>query len=157
MINDMQIKRITSSEYKLVTGLFDKYRVFYEQPSDVTLAENFIKERLENKESVIFVALANDGRPAGFTQLYPAISSVRAIKNWLLNDLYVDSDYRKQGIGEALIKAAMDFAKGENSTYIKLETACDNFTAQSLYEAIGFKKQEPDNAYFTYRFQLDQK
>jgi ribosomal protein S18 acetylase RimI-like enzyme len=155
MINDMQIKRITSSEYKLVTGLFDKYRVFYEQPSDVTLAENFIKERLENKESVIFVALANDGRPAGFTQLYPAISSVRAIKNWLLNDLYVDAAYRKQGIGEALIKTAMDFAAGEKARYLKLETAVDNYTAQSLYEAIGFEKQEPDTAYFTYKIEVN--
>ncbi|HWZ03257.1 MAG TPA: GNAT family N-acetyltransferase [Mucilaginibacter sp.] len=151
----MQIKRITSSEYKLVTGLFDKYRVFYEQPSDVTLAENFIKERLENKESVIFVALANDGRPAGFTQLYPAISSVRAIKNWLLNDLYVDAAYRKQGIGEALIKTAMDFAAGEKARYLKLETAVDNYTAQSLYEAIGFEKQEPDTAYFTYKIEVN--
>jgi len=155
MINDMQIKRITSSEYKLVTGLFDKYRVFYEQPSDVTLAENFIKERLENKESVIFVALANDGRPAGFTQLYPAISSVRAIKNWLLNDLYVDAAYRKQGIGEALIKTAMDFAAGEKARYLKLETAVDNYTAQSLYEGIGFEKQEADTAYFTYKIEVN--
>jgi len=153
----MQIKRITLSEYQLVTGLFDKYRVFYKQPSDIELAEMFIKERLENNESVIFVALGADKLPVGFTQLYPLISSARAIKNWLLNDLYVDAGYRKQGIGEALIKEAMNFARGENSVYVKLETACDNFTAQSLYEAIGFKKQEPDNAYFTYSIELDEK
>ena len=150
----MQIKRISFSEYKLATALFDQYRVFYKQPSDITLAGNFIKERLENKESVIFVALGDDGIPAGFTQLYPLISSVRAVKNWLLNDLYVDAAYRKQGIGEALIKTAMDFAAGENAAYLKLETAIDNYTAQSVYEAIGFKKQEPDTAYFTYKVEL---
>jgi ribosomal protein S18 acetylase RimI-like enzyme len=153
----MQIKRITLLECDIVIDLFNKYRVFYKQPSDIKLAETFIKERLENNESVIFVALSPDNAPVGFTQLYPLISSVRVIKNWLLNDLYVDAAYRKQGIGEALIKAAMDFAKSENSTYINLETACDNFTAQSLYVDIGFKKQEPDNAYFTYRFELDKK
>jgi ribosomal protein S18 acetylase RimI-like enzyme len=156
MINNMQIKRITPSEYKLVTGLFDKYRVFYKQPSDTTLAENYIKARLENNESVIFVALANDNMPAGFTQLYPIYSSVRAAKNWLLNDLYVDAAYRKQGVGEALIKAAMDFAKGKGSTYVKLETAFDNYNAQSLYEAIGFKKQEIEMGYFTYRIEVGQ-
>jgi len=153
----MQIKRITPSEYKLVTGLFDQYRVFYKQPSDIALAENFIKERLENEESVIFVAFDDDGIAAGFTQLYPLISSVRAIKNWLLNDLYVDAAYRKQGIGEALIKTAMDFAAGENATYLKLETAVDNYTAQSLYEAIGFKKQEPETGYLTYRIDVSGK
>ncbi|WP_295671811.1 GNAT family N-acetyltransferase [uncultured Mucilaginibacter sp.] len=153
----MQIKRITPSEYQLVAGLFDQYRVFYKQPSDIRLAENFIKERLENKESVIFLALGDDGKPAGFTQLYPLISSVRAIKNWLLNDLYVDAAYRKQGIGEALIKTAMDFAKEQGSAYVKLETAYDNYTAQSLYEAIGFKKQEPDTGYFNYRIEVSEK
>src|SRR6185437_1518505 len=89
----MYIKRIDFSEYQLVTALFNKYRIFYNQPSDIRLAERFIKERLENNESVIFVALIDDdGKPApvGFTQLYPLISSMRAAKNWLLNDLYVE-------------------------------------------------------------------
>ncbi|MFI5137346.1 MAG: GNAT family N-acetyltransferase [Sphingobacteriales bacterium] len=151
----MQIKRITSAEFHLVTDLFNKYRIFYKQSSDLALAESFIKERLENNESVIFVALADDGVPAGFTQLYPILSSVRATKNWLLNDLYVDASYRKQGIGEALIKIAMDFARSQKVTSLKLETAEDNYTAQRLYEAIGFKKQGLVDGYFTYRIELD--
>jgi len=153
----MQIKRISLSEYKLVTDLFNKYRVFYKQPSDITLAESFIKERLENNESVIFVALTDvDGQqvPVGFTQLYPLISSGRAARNWLLNDLYVEASHRNQGIGESLIKTAMEFARGKNATFVKLETAVDNYTAQSLYESIGFKKQEPGNAFFAYQIQL---
>jgi ribosomal protein S18 acetylase RimI-like enzyme len=153
----MLIKRITPSEYHLVTGLFDKYRVFYKQPSDMGLAETFIKDRLENNESVILVAFAGDDaseKPAGFTQLYPLISSVRAAKNWLLNDLYVDEAYRKQGVGEALIKAAMNFAQADGSAFVKLETAFDNYTAQKLYEAIGFKRQELNNDYFTYRIEV---
>ncbi len=151
----MQIKQITLAEHQLATTLFDKYRVFYKQPSDINLAEKFIKERLENNESVIFVALADGDKPAGFTQLYPLISSVKAKKNWLLNDLFVDADYRKQGIGESLIKAAMEFAKSQNAAYVKLETACNNYTAQSLYEGIGFIKQAPDTEYFSYKIQID--
>ena len=146
----MNIRRIDLSEASLVAGLFDKYRVFYEKDSDINLAEQFIKTRLGNNESVIFVAL--DGElPIGFTQLYPKYSSVSAVKNWILNDLYVESNYRKQGIGEALIKTAMDFAKGDGATYVQLETAVDNYTAQSLYEGIGFQKQAPDTEFFLYR------
>jgi len=149
----MNIKRINLSEADLVIGLFDKYRVFYKKNSDVGLAEQFIKTRLSNNESVIFVAL--DGEvPTGFTQLYPKYSSVSAVKNWILNDLYVEPNNRKQGIGEALIKTAMDFAKGDGATYVQLETAVDNYTAQSLYETIGFQKQEPDTEYFLYRIMV---
>ena len=146
----MNIKRIALSEAHLVTGLFNQYRVFYNKPSDEPLAESYIKERLAKNESVIFVALEGDA-PVGFTQLYPKYSSVSANKNWILNDLYVDSGFRKKGFGEALIKAAMGFAKGEGATYVQLETAVDNYTAQSLYEAIGFERQEPENGYFVYR------
>lgn len=146
----MDIKQINFSEAGLVTGLFDKYRMFYKKDSDIGLAARFIKTRLANNESVIFVALERD-LPIGFTQLYPKYSSVSAVKNWILNDLYVESGYRKQGVGQALIKIAMDFAKGDGATYLQLETAVDNYTAQSLYERIGFQKQAPDTEYFLYQ------
>jgi ribosomal protein S18 acetylase RimI-like enzyme len=149
----MTIKRITLSECDKIIKLFDDYRVFYKYPSDIALAERFIKERLENNESVIFVALADDA-PAGFTQLYPLISSGRAIKNWVLNDLYVAPNHRKQGIGEALIKTATEFATADGAAFLQLETAIDNYNAQRLYENIGFNKQEPDPSVFVYRLPL---
>ena len=146
----MEIKRIGLTEADLVFGLFDKYRQFYEQPSDMILAETFINQRLSNNESVIFVAVENDV-PVAFTQLYPKYSSVRANKNWILNDLYVESSHRKTGVGRALIETAMAFAKGQGATFVQLETAVDNFTAQRLYEAIGFVKQEPETDFLLYR------
>jgi GNAT superfamily N-acetyltransferase len=103
----MDIQRITTDQVLLVTDLFNKYRIFYKQASDIALAEKFLTERLANNESVIFVALINE-QPAGFTQLYPTYSSMRVSKNWILNDLYVEAGQRKQGIGAALIKTAME-------------------------------------------------
>lgn len=153
IVSNIEIKRIELSEANLVVGLFNQYRIFYGKFSDLGMAKAFIDARLEHNESVIFVALDGD-KPVGFTQLYPKYSSARLTKNWILNDLFVDNDYRKQGIGEKLIKTAMNFAKTQGSTFVQLETAVDNFTAQSLYEAIGFKKQEPDNEFFLYRIDI---
>ena len=149
------IIKIDNTQAHLVYELFNQYRIFYKQQPDIESAKKFIDARLNNNESVIFVALADDkSKPIGFTQLYPNYSSVRAIKNWTLNDLYVDSNYRKQGIGEKLIKTAMEFAKNDNANFVELSTAVDNYTAQSVYEKIGFKKQEPDTAFYTYRIDL---
>src|SRR6185312_3563816 len=149
----MEIKKLGLDEAELVVEMFDRYRQFYKQPPDANLAERFIRERLSRNESVIFVAL-QDNQPVGFTQLYPKYSSVSAVKNWVLNDLFVENNHRKQGIGEALIKTAMEFAKREGATYVQLETAADNYTAQSLYEAIGFAKQEPETEYLLYKIDL---
>lgn len=153
----MVIRRISASEVNLAAEMFDKYRVFYGQPSNIELARNFLQVRLDNNESVIFVAfLDSDGvsLPAGFTQLYPTYSSVRVIRNWILNDLYVEATLRKKGIGEELIRAATVFAKENGAVFVELSTAVDNHTAQSLYEQIGFRKVDPDKDFFTYRISV---
>lgn len=137
----MKIKRIGVDEISLVDDLFDQYRIFYKQPSDKAASTSFLLQRLSNNESVIFVALSDTDEPMGFTQLYPTYSSVRLSKNWILNDLYVDEAYRKNGIGEQLIKTAMEFGKQTGATFIQLETQKENYTAQSLYKAIGFEQQ----------------
>ena len=77
-----------------------------------------------------------------------------AVRNWILNDLYVDARYRKKGIGEKLIKTAMEFAKADGAKFVELSTAADNYTAQSLYETIGFDKQMPETDFFTYQISL---
>jgi ribosomal protein S18 acetylase RimI-like enzyme len=151
----MDIIRIDKTQSELVFDLFDKYRVFYKQQSDIEIAKQFIQERLDNNESVIFVALdTKTNKPMGFTQLYPKYSSVRVVKNWILNDLYVDKEYRQKGIGERLIKTVMDFARQNNANFVELSTAVDNHSAQRLYEQIGFKKLEPETDFYTYRIVL---
>lgn len=147
----MQIIQIDKSSGELVYELFNQYRIFYKQHSDIEAAKKFIQDRLNNNESIIFVALIDGGLPIGFTQLYPKYSSKRVSKNWILNDLYVDKNYRKQGIGAQLIEVAMQFAKQNGASFIELSTAVDNYIAQSLYEQVGFKKQEPEKDFFTYR------
>lgn len=57
-INGMDITRIEAFEHHYVIDLFNRYRIFYGQPSDKELADKFIKERLQNNESIIFAAFA---------------------------------------------------------------------------------------------------
>lgn len=146
----MNIRIIDANEWLLVVDLFDQYRVFYKQLSDKILAEKYIRERLGNNESVIFIAEVNN-QPVGFTQLYPKYSSMRAVKNWILNDLFVAPAYRQKGIGQALINAVMNFAKQQNAGFVQLETRVDNYIAQRLYDGIGFIKQLPDAEFLVYR------
>ncbi|MES3017508.1 MAG: GNAT family N-acetyltransferase [Bacteroidota bacterium] len=153
----MEIKRITYNERNLVTDLFNKYRIFYEKPSDIKLAETFIADRLSNNESVIFVAFEEnygEQNPIGFTQLYPKFSSGRAIKIWVLNDLYVEEDHRKKSVGNKLINTVLDYAKSDGVSIVELSTAVDNYTAQSLYESMGFVKQDPDKEFLSYQITI---
>jgi ribosomal protein S18 acetylase RimI-like enzyme len=155
-MNDITFKQITLAEADLVVNLFNQYRIFYKQFSDIGMAKAFIEARLQHNESIIFIAINANGTPVGFTQLYPTYSSARMTKNWILNDLFVDADHRKLGIGEGLIKTAMKFAKTQGATFLQLETSFDNFTAQSLYETIGFKKQEENKEFLLYKISINE-
>lgn len=142
----MNIEKATLSDLDDVSVLFNKYRIFYGQPSDLEGAKAFIKERMEQKESTIFLAKSNDGIPAGFVQLYPIFTSVGMRRKWLLNDLFVAEDFRRLGVGKALMNEAKEFAIETNAAGILLETTKDNVNAQALYESVGYEKE--DTVYF---------
>ncbi|WP_100333033.1 GNAT family N-acetyltransferase [Bacillus alkalisoli] len=137
----MEVRRATTGDLAGVAQLFNKYRMFYEQNSDLEGATQYIKERLDKNESVIFVVI-NGEEYVGFTQLYPTFSSISMMRAWILNDLYVDEVARKQGVGEMLLSMAKDFGLETGAKSIALSTATDNLAAQSLYEKNGYKKDE---------------
>ncbi|MGG3564676.1 GNAT family N-acetyltransferase [Neobacillus rhizosphaerae] len=136
----MFIQKATINELEVVTELFDLYRVFYQQDSDLYAAKEFLKERMVNEESVIFAAF-EDNTALGFVQLYPSFSSVSMKRSWVLNDLYVKQEARGKGVGENLIKTALHFAKESGAKGVLLETGKGNVNAQRLYEKIGFVKE----------------
>jgi ribosomal protein S18 acetylase RimI-like enzyme len=151
----LKIKKLTSNDSKVAVKLFDDYRIFYEQNSNIDGAEVFLKERLLKNEAHIFVAFISDSeKPVGFTLLYPKFSSVSIKRNFHLGDLYVAIDYRKKGIAEALMQTAKKFAIEQMASSISLNTALDNFSAQKLYEKLGYKKQGQIFEFFHYQLDL---
>jgi GNAT superfamily N-acetyltransferase len=132
----MKIITATIADLDKLVPLFNGYRVFYKQPSDQKTARKFLNERLSKEDSIIFLAIAASGEAVGFTQLYPSFSSVYMQRVYILNDLFVTSKTRKQGVGEALMKRAKQFAIKEGCKGLTLETDIDN-PAQKLYKKLG--------------------
>jgi ribosomal protein S18 acetylase RimI-like enzyme len=59
-----------------------------------------------------------------------------------LEELYVVPDRRGQGIGRALMEAALDVAREEGAGYMDLGTGEDDVAARALYEKLGFSNTE---------------
>lgn len=129
--------------------LFDLYRVFYKQPSNLEGAKEFLFNRFDHAESVIFVArAASDGKAVGFAQLYPTFTSLSMKRSWVLNDLYVREEHRREGIAERLLHQVKEFTAQTKARGVALSTAPDNVKAQSLYEKHGFVKDDEFYQYF---------
>lgn len=135
------IRPAQKEDLNQLSELFNSYRCFYGCESDLPLATKFLSERLEQKDSTIFVVETENGPLAGFVQLYPTFSSVSAKRAWILNDLYVSNDYRRCGIAQQLIHQALEFCGGTGAAWVTLQTALTNTSAQALYEQMGFTRE----------------
>lgn len=142
-MNEVSIIHAELTHIDLLAPLFDAYRVFYEQSSDLVSARNYLLARMSNLESVIFLAVRNDPlQPIGFTQLYPSFASISLGRIWILYDLYVIPEQRRRGIGRRLMDRAHQFAIASGALGLVLTTARDNKVAQSLYESLGYIRDE---------------
>ena len=135
-----EIRRASFHDLDALVPLFDGYRQFYGKPSDEAGAREFLTARLRLNESMILLARDEHGAAAGFTQLYPLFSSVRMVRTWLLNDLFVAATARRQGVAKALLDAAVTQTKNLGAASLSLSTAHDNLAAQALYESLGWQR-----------------
>jgi ribosomal protein S18 acetylase RimI-like enzyme len=138
---NVAVRRATAADLDLVGPLFDAYRQFYGCAADPDVARRFVGERLERGESVVFVAVA-EGRGVGFVQLYATFTSIGAKRAWILNDLYVAPEARRQGVGRQLMDAARRMAEDTGAAWLELATAKNNHGAQALYRECGYEKDE---------------
>lgn len=150
---NIQALRADATHLDAVAQLFDAYRGFYLQPSNIEQSRTFIAERMAGNESAIFLALDEQGEALGFVQLYPTFSSIDAHRTWLLSDLFTAPTARGRGVGRLLMNTAREFALETGAKGLMLETATDNVTAQGLYESLGYVR---DTGYYTYLLDLRQ-
>ena len=136
----MKIIKATTIHLGDLVPLFDGYRVFYRQASNIKDVRVFLNERLTKQDSVIYIAYIDD-IAVGFTQLYFLFSSVSMKPMYLLNDLYIDSNFRNKNIGKALIHKAKALCIEKGYKGLSIQTEKTN-PAQHLYQREGFVKDE---------------
>ena len=133
----LSVRRAGQVDLDALAPLFDAYRQFYAQPSDLPRARAWLSERIARNESIVLLA-RNAAGPVGFTQLYPMFSSVRTARLWILNDLFVAAEARRQGVARALLDAAARACREDGAAGLMLETGRDNAAARALYRAAGW-------------------
>ena len=137
----MRIVRAELKHLHVLAPLFDEYRRFMGHQSDPQKGIAYLRDRLARNESIAFMAfLPKQQKSSGFIQMYPSFSSLSLKKHWVVNDLYVLSEYRNNDVGTTLIKAAEDHARATMSGGLLLEIDTDNEPAQRFFEKQGFSR-----------------
>ncbi len=143
----MNYRKATPKDLDRLSELFDAYRMFYRKTTDILGAKTFLKERISNKDSELFVAESADNKLVGFVQLYPLFSSTRMKKFWLLNDLFVHPESRSKGVSIGLIDKAKELVLESKACGMFLETEKSNLIGNKLYPKTGFELNTGSNFY----------
>lgn len=135
------VRRATAADLPALAPLFDAYRGFYGQASDVQACLAFLAERMTRHESLLYGAWRG-GEAVGLMQLYPTFSSIQLRRAWILNDLFVSESARGQGVAASLLDEAHALARATGAAYLTLLTGKANLAAQQLYERHGWRRED---------------
>ena len=117
------------------------------EPGDLAVR---VRELLAGGDTGLLVA---GDEPVGLALMRFRLSLWAPGLECYLAELYVVPARRGQGIGRALMEAAMDLARGRGAGYMDLGTAETDVAARQLYESLGFDNHEgkpggPVNFYY---------
>ena len=151
-IQDVQIRPVLPGDLDALAVLFEEYRLFYgKQPLDRKELLNFLENLRKNPEVALQFVLLFNGQAIGFATLYFTFSSLQARRAAVLNDLYINSEHRRSGLGRVLFQEAREYCRKNRFAYLQLETAATNLPARKLYDAEGGTPSD----FLVYEFDLD--
>jgi GNAT superfamily N-acetyltransferase len=138
--NDRAVRRATLADAADVARLLHDFNTEFSEPvPEVDVLADRVARFIERGEATFL--LAGDG-PEGVAEIRFRPSIMTGALDAYLEELYVAPSKRGQGLGRALLEAAMDVARSEGATRMELGTSEDDTAARALYESAGFSNRE---------------
>jgi ribosomal protein S18 acetylase RimI-like enzyme len=145
------IRLASAQDSDSIGRLLDQFNREYDEPTPgpARMASR-IRTLLDGGDTSVLLA-GNDPVGLAVLRFRPAIWS-EALECYLA-ELYVVPTERGNGIGRALLNAAMSHAVERGAYYMDLGTSEDDVVARALYESAGFSNREgrpdgPINYYY---------
>jgi [ribosomal protein S18]-alanine N-acetyltransferase len=105
-------------------------------------SSNFFREELQVACARSILAQVN-GKIVGYVLFWLLPEEVD------IHNIAVHTGFRRQGIGQALLKQVVEQARNRDSSRVTLEVRVSNVAAQKLYESVGFISQGLRKGYYS--------
>jgi len=148
------IRRAGRADAEAVIGLIVALAEFEDLPPPDAEAQARLREHGFGdtpKFEVLLAETEGASGPVGYALLFPTYSTFLAQPSLYLEDVFVLPDYRRRGIGKALLRECVRAA--HEGGYGRLEWTCLdwNTNAQAMYEGMGARRMREWYLYRTTR------
>ena len=136
----MITKQAQVSDAPEVARLLHDFNTEFGDPvPEVGLLAQRLAEFIERDEALFL--LAGEG-PDGVAELRLRPSIMTGALDAYLEELYVAPARRGEGLGRALLEAAIEAVRERGATRMDIATSVDDTAARGLYESAGFTNRE---------------
>ncbi|HVA28743.1 MAG TPA: GNAT family N-acetyltransferase [Candidatus Baltobacteraceae bacterium] len=136
----IEIRLAGARDLEALLPLVRGYRQFYQQTHDASAERATMQGHLRDGSSSVYLAWRGE-RAVGFVQIFAYWSTVRLAPTLILEDLFVASDARGDGVATRLLERALEHARSLGAAGMFLETAADNEMAQRVYARCGWTRE----------------
>ena len=125
-----------------LSQLAELYQQLLPNESSLSKMQKALSNNLGNPKHLVLAAKI-DGRLVGSLLAVTCEMFFGQCKSFLVvEDVVVDSTYRRQGIGKALMQYVEQHARENNCSYIMLVTDAKRVDAQEFYKSLGYQSEK---------------
>lgn len=142
-MGELRVRAARDSDASLIVGFVRKLAMFEKEPVEnvkITEADVMRDGFGENPRFEVLIAEL-DGAPAGFALFFSNYSTWEGRPGLYLEDIFVEENARKHGIGRKLIAAIARIARERKCVRIDL-SVLDWNPARGFYRRLGFNHME---------------
>lgn len=132
-VRDMTIRSLVPSDEDQWRAMWSDYLAFYGASVDPALTDHVWRSIVSGKPSILGYCAVASGKLLGCAHVVPHPVTWASTDAAYLEDLFVDPEARKKGVGTALIEHVVSLAENNGWARVYWHTRADNLTARRVY------------------------
>ncbi|MCL4119466.1 UNVERIFIED_CONTAM: hypothetical protein GTU68_064475 [Idotea baltica] len=150
-MSNFETRKAHKSDLKSVVSLIRELAEFEKLLDDCKITEELLEKAIFNKDKFVELLVAEvNSKIKGYAIFFYNFSTFSGEKGLFLEDIYVQPDARKTGIGKALVDQIIKIGLEENCSKFEGVVLDWNTNAKKFYQDLGAK---PLSDWVLYRLQ----
>ena len=135
---DIQIRKSTPDEVPAIVRLMRDFAEYENLGDYCEITESRLFDVMFGESAFVEALVAfHQNEPVGYAMFYPYFASFRGQCGYYLEDIFVAEEFRRNGLGEAMVRIVAKLARQKGFERIDFQVLEWNAPAVKFYEKLG--------------------